>query len=217
VKLYGYWRSSASYRIRIVLNAKGIDWKYVPVLLNEDEHRQATFRALNPAALVPVLEVEGERVAQSAAIAEFLEERYPSPPLLPSDPLGRARVRELQHLVGCDIHPLQNLRVLKYLRAECGQNDDGVAAWCRRWIGDGFAACETIVAQRTGDGRYSVGDAMTMADVWLLPQLYNAERFELDLTPFPTIRSIAEHCRSLPPVAAAHPSRQPDAPKDRTP
>lgn len=211
MKLYGYWRSSASYRIRIVLNAKGIDWDYVPVLLNRGEQREAGFRALNPAALVPVLECEGERLAQSAAIAEFLEERYPSPALLPSDPLARARVREMQHLVGCDIHPLQNLRVLQYLRAEYGQDDDGVAAWCRRWIGDGFAVYEILAAQRTGDGRYSVGDALTMADVWLVPQVYNAERFGLDLAPYPTLRSIAEHCAALEPVAAAHPSRQPDA------
>lgn len=214
MKLYGYWRSSASYRIRIVLNVKGIEWEYVPVGLNRDEHRQAGFRAVNPAALVPVLEVDGERVAQSPAIAEFLEEKHPSPPLLPSDPLGRARVREMQHLVGCDVHPLQNLRVLKYLRAEYGQDEGGVAAWCRRWIGDGFAAYEALAAQRTSEGRHSFGDALTLADVWLIPQFYNAERFELDLAPYPTIRSIAEHCRSLSAVAAAHPLRQPDAPTD---
>lgn len=212
MKLYGYWRSSASYRIRIVLNAKGIDWEYVPVLLNRGEQREADFRKLNPSALVPVLECEGERLAQSAAIADFLEQRYPSPALLPSAPLERARVREMQHLVGCDIHPLQNLRVLNYLRAEHGQDDDGVAAWCRRWIGDGFAAYETLAAQRTGDGRYAVGDALTLADVWLVPQVYNAERFGLDLAPYPTIRSIAEHCGKLEAVASAHPARQPDAP-----
>ena len=212
MKLYGYWRSSASYRIRIVLNLKEVAWEYVPVPLDRGQHRQAGFRALNPAALVPVLEAGGERLAQSPAIAEFLEERYPSPPLLPAEPLARARVRELQHLVGCDIHPLQNLRVLEYLRAELGQDDAGVAAWCRRWIGDGLAAYEALAAKRSADGRYSVGDALTLADAWLVPQVYNAERFEVDLAPYPTVRSIAEHCLSLTAVAAAHPSRQPDAP-----
>jgi maleylpyruvate isomerase len=214
VKLYGYWRSSASYRIRIVLNLKGVDWEYVPVGLNRAEHREAGFRAVNPAGLVPVLECDGEWLAQSAAIAEFLEERHPSPPLLPSDPFARARVREMQHLIGCDIHPLQNLRVLKYLRAECGQEDDGVAAWCRQWIGEGFAAYEALAASRSANGRFSVGDAMTLADAWLIPQVYNAQRFALDLAPYPTISSIAEHCATLDAIAAAHPSRQPDAPPD---
>jgi maleylpyruvate isomerase len=214
VKLYGYWRSSASYRVRIVLNVKGIDWEYVPVGLNRDEHRQAGFRAVNPAALVPVLEVDGERVAQSPAIAEFLEERHPSPRLLPSDPFARARVREMQHLVGCDIHPLQNLRVLKYLRAEYDEDDGGVAAWCRQWIGEGFAAYESLAASRSADGRFSVGDAMTLADAWLIPQVYNAQRFALDLGPWPTIRSIAENCAILEAIVASHPSKQPDAPTD---
>ncbi len=212
MKLYGYWRSSASYRIRIVLNVKGLDWTNAPVGLNRDEHRQADFRAVNPAGLVPVLDCGGERLAQSAAIAEFLEERHPSPPLLPPDPLARAQVREMQHLVGCDIHPLQNLRVLRFLRAEYGQDDDGVAAWCRRWIGEGFKAYEALAAARSADGRFSVGAAMTLADAWLLPQVYNAQRFGLDLEPFPTIRAIAGHCTALAPIAAAHPSCQPDAP-----
>ena len=213
MKLYGYWRSSASYRIRIVLNLKGVAWEYVPVPLDRGAHRQLGFRAVNPAALVPVLEAGSDRLAQSPAIAEFLEERHPSPPLLPADPLARARVRELQHLVGCDIHPLQNLRVLKYLRAELGQDDAGVAAWCRRWIGDGLAAYETLAEDRSADGRYSVGDALTLADAWLVPQVYNAERFEVDLAPYPVVRSIAEHRLALTAVAAAHPSRQPDAPE----
>ena len=213
MKLYGYWRSSASYRIRIVLNLKGVAWENVPVPLDRGEHRQPGFRALNPAALVPVLEAGGARLVQSPAIAEFLEERNPAPPLLPADPLARARVRELQHLVGCDIHPLQNLRVLKYLRAELGQDDAAVAAWCRRWIGDGLAAYEALAAERSADGRYSVGDTLTLADAWLVPQVYNAERFEVDLAPYPVIRSIVKHCLAITAVAAAHPSRQPDAPE----
>lgn len=214
MKLYGYWRSSASYRIRIVLNVKGVDWEYVPVGLNRDEHRQAGFRSVNPAALVPVLDCDGERLAQSAAIAEFLEEKHPSPPLLPSDPLGRARVREMQHLIGCDIHPLQNLRVLKFLRSEYRQDDDAVTAWCRQWIAEGFAAYEALAASRSSDGLFSVGDAMTLADAWLIPQVYNAQRFALDLAPYPTISSIAEHCATLKAIDASHPAKQPDAPPD---
>lgn len=212
MKLYGYYRSSASYRIRIILNFKRLDWEYVPVMLNRDEHRQVEFRAINPAAMVPVLSCGEALLAQSPAIAEFLEEQHPEPPLLPPDPLCRAQVREMQHLIGCEIHPLQNLRVLKYLRAEYRQDDAGVGAWCRRWIGEGFAAFEALAEKRTAAGRFAVGDAMTLADVWLIPQVYNANRFSLDLAPYPTIRSIAGHCATLEAVAAADPARQPDAP-----
>lgn len=212
MKLYGYYRSSASYRIRIILNFKGLDWEYRPVKLNRDEHQQPEFKAVNPMGMVPVLVSGADVLAQSPAIAEFLEERYPAPPLLPPDPLRRAQVREMQSLIGCEIHPLQNLRVLKHLRAACGQDDDEVAAWCRKWIEEGFAAYETLAAARSADGRFSQGDALTLADVWLLPQVYNADRFKVDLAPFPTIRSIAAHCGSLDAVAAAHPAKQPDTP-----
>lgn len=212
MRLYGYWRSSATYRIRILLNLKGIQWEYRPVSLTGDEHRGAEFRRLNPAGLVPVLECAGQWLAQSMAIAEFLEERYPEPALLPGDPFARARSRELQGVIGCDVHPLQNLRVLKYLRAELGQDDEGVAAWCRKWIAAGFEAYEARAARWSADGRYSVGEAFTLADAWLVSQVYNAGRFGLDLAPYPTIRSIAAHCATLDAVAAAHPARQPDAP-----
>ena len=213
MKLYGSYRSSASYRIRIILNLKGIAWENRPVMLNRDEHRADTFRTINPMGLVPVLDTGEAMLAQSAAIAEFLEETFPAPPLLPKDPLLRAQVRELQHLIGCDIHPLQNLRVLKHLRAEFGQDDAGVEKWCRKWIGAGFEAFETIAATRSRSGRYSTGDSLSLADVWLVPQLYNARRFGLDLAPFPTLARIGEHCLSLDPVAAAHPDQQPDAPR----
>lgn len=212
MKLYGYWRSSASYRIRIILNFKEIQWEYCPVSLIDGEHREAPFRSLNPAGLVPVLECDGRRLAQSAAIAEFLEERHPEPALLPRDAFDRARVRELQGLIGCDVHPLQNLRVLQYLRAEHGADDDGVADWCRHWIAAGFTGYESRAQSWSGDGRYSVGDRLTLADAWLVPQAYNAERFGLDLAPYPTIRSIVGHCAKLEPVAKAHPARQSDAP-----
>ncbi len=214
MKLHGYWRSSASYRIRIILNLKEISWEYAGVALNRGEHREAGFRALNPAALVPLLECEGRRLAQSTAIAEFLEERHPTPALLPADPFDRARVRELQGVIGCDVHPLQNLRVLETLRRELGQDDAGVEAWCRRWIAEGFAAFEARAAEWSADGRFSVGSGFTLADAWLVPQVYNAQRFGVDLAPYPTIRSINAHCTALEPVAAAHPARQPDAPAD---
>lgn len=212
MKLYGYYRSSASYRIRIVLNFKGLEWQHAPVMLNRDEHLRPAFREINPAGLVPVLDSGTGLLAESPAIAEFLEEQYPEPGLLPADPVRRAQVREMQSLIGCEIHPLQNLRVLKHLRAEYGLDDDSVTDWCRKWIGEGFGAFEALAARRSENGRYSVGDALTLADVWLVPQVYNANRFELDLAPYPTIVSIAEHCEALEPVAAAHPARQPDAP-----
>jgi maleylpyruvate isomerase len=213
MKLYGYYRSSASYRIRIILNVKAIEWENLPVLLNRDEHRREEFRALSPMGFVPVLDTGTAVLGQSPAIAEYLEESYPAPALLPADPVRRAQVRELQNLIGCDIHPLQNLRVLKHLRAEFAQGDAGVAAWCRKWIGDGFRAFEALARKRSEHGRYSVGDSLTFADVWLVPQLYNANRFDLDLDPFPTVVAIGKHCATLEAVAAAHPDRQPDAPR----
>lgn len=213
MELYGYYRSSASYRIRIILNVKKIEWEYRAVMLNTDEHLGEAFRAVSPTALVPVLDTGGEALGQSPAIAEYLEERFPEPPLLPADAVGRARVREMQGVIGCDIHPLQNLRVLKHLRAEFGQDDAGLAAWCRKWIATGFEAFEAFAAERSAEGRYSFGDSFTLADAWLLPQLYNAERYGVDMEPFPTIAAIGRHCAALEPVAAAHPSRQPDAPQ----
>jgi len=213
MKLYGYYRSSASYRIRIILNLKGIEWENHPVMLNRDEHRADEFKVIHPMKLVPVLDTGEAVLGQSPAIAEYLEETCPTPPLLPPEPKRRAQVRELQNLIGCDIHPLQNLRVLKHLRAEFGQDDPGVFAWCRKWITAGFEAYETLAAERSETGRYSVGDSLTLADAWLIPQLYNANRFELDLEPFPTIVGIGRHCLALEPVAAAHPDRQPDAPR----
>jgi len=213
MKLYGYYRSSASYRIRIVLNVKALPWENRPVMLNRDEHAEPEFKSISPMGLVPVLDTGDAVLGQSPAIAEYLEEAHPEPALLPTDALHRAKVRELQNLIGCDIHPLQNLRVLKHLRAEFGQDDSGVAAWCRKWIGAGFAAYEALARERTGDGRYSVGNSLTLADVWLVPQLYNADRFELDLTPFPTLVAIGKHCATLPAIVAAHPDRQPDAPR----
>lgn len=212
VKLYGYYRSSASYRIRIVLNAKSIDWANVPVRLDKGEQLEPAHSERNPMKLVPVLDTGEHLLAQSVAIAEYLESRFPEPPLLPHDEAEKAMVREMVQIVASDIQPIGNLRVLKHLRKNFGLDDAGVDEWCRTWIGRGFQAFEQRAVQRSDSGRYSFGDTLTFADAWLMPQVYNAERFGLDLAPFPTIRSIAEHCATIDAVAAAHPARQPDAP-----
>ena len=212
MKLYGYYRSSASYRIRIILNLKNLHHEHTAVMLHRGEQHDDAFKAINPMGLVPVLETGGNLLAQSPAIAEFIEEQHPQPPLLPADHIERAQVREMMHTIGCDIHPLQNLRVLKYLRSEFERDDAGVERWCRKWIGDGFAAFEQLARSRSANGQYAFGNKITLADVWLIPQVYNARRFDLDLTPFPTIASIDEHCQALPEFSLAHPSRQKDAP-----
>jgi len=212
MKLYGYYRSSASYRLRIILGLKKIDWENRPVHLAKGEQLLADFRAINPMGLVPVLDTGESVLSQSPAIAEYLEEMYPQPPLLPATSVARAKVREMLNTIGCEIHPLQNLRVLKYLRAEYGQDDKGVAAWCREWIGQGFAAFEKLALERSASRQYSFGDSLSLADVWLVPQVYNARRFELDLSPYPVIVSVDAHCQSLSAFADAHPDSQPDAP-----
>lgn len=215
MQLFGYYRSSATYRIRIVLNIKTIDWQYHAVDLTRNEQQAEQFRSINPAGLVPVLDTGDALLAQSAAIAEYLDERFPQPPLLPADPVARAQVREMMHSIGCDIHPLQNLRVLRYLRSEYSQDDDGIAQWCRNWIGAGFAVFEKLAAKHSAGGRHCFGDSLTMADAWLIPQVYNARRYALDLAPYPLIAAIDRHCTALPAFAAAHPDRQSDSPSRR--
>ncbi len=212
MKLYGYYRSSASYRLRIILGLKKIDWENRPVHLAKGEQLGPEFRAINPMGLVPVLDTGGSVLSQSPAIAEYLEEMYPEPSLLPASSDARAQVREMLNTIGCEIHPLQNLRVLKYLRAEYGQDDDGVAAWCRQWIAAGFAAFEKLALNRSASGQYSFADSLSLADVWLVPQVYNARRFDLDLSPYPTIVSADQYCQTLDAFADAHPDKQPDAP-----
>lgn len=213
MQLFGYFRSSATYRIRIVLNIKQVDWQYQPISLMDNEQKSEDFRRLNPAGFVPVLDTGNEVLAQSSAIAEFLEEKFPSPALLPKDSTSRARVREMVGTIGCDVHPLQNLRVLKYLRSEFSQDDAGVARWCRNWIASGFETFESLVTRHSTDHRFSFGDELSLADAWLIPQVYNARRFELDLAPFPVISAIDKHCSQLAPFADAHPDRQADSPK----
>jgi maleylpyruvate isomerase len=211
MKLYGYFRSSASYRIRIILNLKNLEHESIAVMLNRGEQHENGFRSINPMGFVPVLDAEGDLLAQSPAIAEYLEEEYPTRPLLPVGSIPRARVREMMHTIGCDIHPLQNLRVLKHLRSEYSQDDEGVKDWCQKWMGAGFLAFENLAAQRSDNGTFAFGDTLSLADVWLIPQVYNARRFDLDMTPYPTITSIDKHCQDLPEFAKAHPSAQEDA------
>lgn len=207
--LHGYWRSGTSYRTRIALNLKGVAYEQATHDLRRGEQRSDAYRALNPQGLVPALEVDGTILTQSLAILEWLEERYPAPPLLPADPLARAAVRAMAAAVACDIHPLGNLRVLSALRQDFGADEAAVNRWIARWIGDGFAALEVLIA-RAGDG-FAFGDTPTLADCCLVPQVYSAERFGVDLTPYSCLVAAAEHARAVPAIAAAAPERQPDA------
>jgi maleylacetoacetate isomerase len=213
LRLYTYWRSSAAYRVRIALALKGLEYESVPRHLLRDggEQRRPDYLAVNPQGLVPALEDDGVVVTQSLAICEYLEERFPQPPLLPVTPRDRAAVRAMALAVACDIHPLNNLRVLQYLRSELGQDDAGVARWARHWIASGFEALEQLVARHSGDGRHCFGRSVTLADVCLVPQVANARRVQLDLAPWPRILGVVGHLESLPAFAAARPDAQPDA------
>jgi len=212
MRLFGYYRSSSSYRIRIVLNLKGLPWDYVAVKLTDGEQKRPDYLERNPSGLVPVLETGEAALAQSSAIAEFLEEEHPQPALLPAVHVDRARVREMMAVIGCDTQPLQNLRVLNWLRDELSADEEQVKAWIHRWIRGGFEALEQLVERAGSDGRFCYGDAPTLADAWLVPQCYNARRFGVDLADFPLLRAIDAHCLTLPPFADAEPERQPDAP-----
>jgi maleylacetoacetate isomerase/maleylpyruvate isomerase len=206
--LHSAWRSSAAYRVRIGLNLKGLAYDIAPVNLVANQHQAPAFAALNPQRLLPALEVDGRTLTQSLAILDWLDETVPAPPLLPADPFDRAQVRAMAQIVASDIHPVNNLRILRAL-TELGVDEPGREAWIRRWIGEGFAALETMIA-RHGAG-YAFGDVPTLADCCLVPQVYNAERFKTDLTPFPAIRAVAARCAEHPAFAAAHPNQQPDA------
>ncbi|WP_405224487.1 maleylacetoacetate isomerase [Lentisalinibacter sediminis] len=213
MKLYGYYRSSTSYRTRIVLNLKGIDYEYVPVALDRGEQHDNAFRELNPMGAVPALAAEDGLFVQSPAIIEYLEERHPEPALLPADAVGRARVREIAALIACDIHPVNNLRVMRYIGEHYGQDRDGIGEWYAHWIHAGFGPLERLLAARSAAGRYCIGNAVTLADAYLVPQVYNARRFGVPLDDYPVIESVDAHCAALPAFAAAHPDHQPDAPE----
>jgi maleylacetoacetate isomerase len=210
MKLHGYFRSSAAYRCRIAFNLKGVAPESLSVHLRKGEQRGAAFLKLNPNGLVPALEAGGQVITQSLAIIEWLEETHPSPPLLPRDPLDRAQVRALALSIACDIHPLQNLRVLNHLKTELGQDQAGLDKWCRRWIETGLAAYEqTLLAAGTA-GAFSFGDAPTLADACLIPQVFSAARFGADIKGLTVVNRIARTADAHPAFAAAHPSRQPD-------
>lgn len=212
--LHGYWRSGTSYRLRIAMNLKGLDYDQVPVNLKDGDQRGAAYKALNPQGLVPLLEIDGAQLIQSPAMLEYLEETHPEPPLLPGNPAERARIRAYAAVIGCDIHPIQNLRILQYIRTEFGQDGEAVTAWCQRWIGDGFAALEKMAETDNRSGPYVWGEQPTMADVYLVPQMYNARRFGMALEAFPRLLAADEAARAHPAFEAAAPENQPDAPED---
>jgi maleylacetoacetate isomerase len=210
--LHDFWRSSAAYRVRIALHLKGLSFTQASHSLLQGEHRTTEFLSINPQGLIPALQSGGDIVTQSLAIIEYLDETHPEQPLLPAGPADRATVRAMALSVACDIHPLNNLRVLNYLRSEFGANDEAVTRWIRQWIGVGFEALEVQVKRWSTDGRHCFGDRPTLADACLVPQMYNARRFGCDLTPYPVIVGIDAHCRSLAPFVKAAPEAQPDAP-----
>jgi maleylpyruvate isomerase len=210
MKLYTYFRSSAAFRTRIAINLKGVHCETVEVDLRAaaSEQVKPEYRAVNPQGLVPALVIEDTTVAQSLAIIEYLDEAYPEPPLLPRSPVDRARVRAMALAVACDMHPLNNLRILNYLRSPLGHDEDTVNAWYRHWIAVGFSGLEQDARRASGDGHYMFGSSVTIADIYIVPQMYNARRFKCDLEPYPTLRSICAHLESLPAFAKAVPEAQ---------
>lgn len=210
--LHGYFRSSAAYRVRIALNLKGLEYERVSVHLRKGEQRADAFLALNPQGMVPAL-VDGDAVlTQSPAILEYLDEAYPETPrLLPDGAADRARVRALAAAVACDIHPLNNLRVLQYILGPLGCGQEAMVGWYNHWIAEGFRALERMLAADPRTGRFCHGDSPGLADVCLVPQVVNSQRHALDLAPYPTIRRIAGACDALEAFRTAHPQQQPDA------
>jgi maleylacetoacetate isomerase len=210
MKLFGFFRSSAAFRVRIALNLKGLAYEDAFIHLRRGDQRQPGYLGVNPQGLVPALEIDGETLIQSQAIVEYLDETHPEPPLLPPDAAGRARVRALAAIVACDIHPINNLRVLRYLMRDLGHDQAAVEIWYNHWIASGFAALESLLAGDPRTGRYCHGDRPGLADVALAPQVVNSERYQLDLSPYPTVARIHGECMKLDAFSAAHPSNQPD-------
>lgn len=210
IKLYSYFRSSAAYRVRIALNLKQVDYEIEAVNLLTAEEQQAAYAEINPQKLVPVMDHDGQLFYQSMAILEYLEETFPEPPLLPADCAARAEVRALANVIACDIHPLNNTRVIKYLVSELDTAEADKLTWYRHWVAEGFDAIEKRLTA-SSDGRFCFGDAPGMADTLLIPQVYNARRFELEMTPYPLIESIEQHCLKIEAFNLAVPENQPDA------
>lgn len=213
ITLYSYWRSTAAYRVRIALNLKQIDYRIQPVHLVRDggEQHSESYRARNPQELVPTLDYKGDIYTQSLAIIELLEEKHAEPPLLPAYPTLRAKARQMAQLIACDVHPLNNLRVLQYLENQLHVDSEARKQWVRHWIEQGFSALETLLSDRDIDIPYSVTDEPGMADICLVAQAYNARRFEVDLAPYPTIVEIEQRCLQLEAFDRARPENQPDA------
>lgn len=213
IELYSYFRSSAAYRVRIALGLKGLDHNIVPIHLlhHGGEHLSAQYQAMNPEGLVPTLVDDGQVLTQSLAIIEYLDEAYGPAQLLPSTPSARARVRALALHIACDIHPINNLRVLRYLAHEAGLSQEQRDAWYQHWIVTGFQSLEQQLQRSSEAGLFCHGDQPGLADCCLVPQVFNASRFKVDMAAFPTIARISEHCNTLPAFQAAHPARQIDA------
>jgi maleylpyruvate isomerase len=210
--LHNYFRSSTSFRVRIALNLKGLPYTYAAYHLRKGEQRGEAYLKLNPQGLVPTLELaDGTRLTQSLAIIAWLDETHPAPPLLPADALGRARVRALAEMVALDIHPINNLRILADLRSRFGADEAAVSAWFNHWVHETFRPLEEMLATSAATGRFCHGDAPTLADLCLVPQVANGGRFGVDMTPYPTIRRINEACMTLDAFKAAAPGAQPDA------
>lgn len=212
MKLYTYYRSTAAFRVRIALNLKGVPYESISMHLRSGVHREPQFLALNPQGLIPALDDDGVVISQSLAIIEYLEEKYPNPPLLPRAPADRAHVRAMALNVAADMHPLNNLRVLNFLRAPLGHDEKTVTeTWYRHWIDEGFRGLEVEAKRWSGDGLHMFGTSLTLADVFIVPQMYNALRFHCDLAAFPTLRAICSHLEKLPPFIKASPEVQPDS------
>ena len=212
MKLYNFFRSGTSHRLRIALNLKGLSPEYIAVDLRKEAHLRPEFKAVNPQGLVPALVLDDEQVLiQSPAIIEWLEETYPTPALLPTDANDRAHVRALAAIVGCDIHPINNRRILETLRKQFGANEDAINAWCGTWITDGFNAIEALLAADTKRGAFCFGNTPTLADVYLIPQIESSRRFKVDLTQWPCIAAVEAACMQLDAFKQAAPMQQPDA------
>lgn len=204
--LHDYYRSSAAYRVRIALNLKSIDYESRPVNLAEGEQKATSYRALNPLGFVPMLEIDDHRLTQSLAIIVYLDQHFPDPPLMPTDTADQAHVRALALTIACDIHPLNNLRVLKYLGGQLGQDQEARDSWYAHWITEGFEALEALAGQRSG--AFLFGNSPTLADICLVPQMYNARRFEVPLERYPTLLRADASANALPAFAQAHPDKQ---------
>jgi maleylpyruvate isomerase len=212
MKLYTYYRSTAAFRVRIVLNLKGIPYESVSMHLRHGAHKTPDYLSLNPQGLIPALDDAGVVVSQSLAIVEYLEEKFPTPSLLPGTAADRAHVRSMALAVAADMHPLNNLRVLNFLRKPLGQDTKTVdETWYRHWVAEGFRGLEQQAIRWSGDGKHMFGTSVTLADVFIVPQMYNALRFHCDLTPYSTLRGICRHLESLPAFIKAAPEVQPDS------